>query len=79
MGIDNVSIVDILAVMMILEAVKRAIETSGKSRNRIAKETRIDPAVLWRVTHGQTCSLATLEKLCVYLGLELRPQRRKRG
>lgn len=62
---------------MILEAVKTAIKNSGKSRNRISQETGIDPTILWRVTHGRTCSLPTLDRLCVYLGLELRPKRRK--
>lgn len=62
---------------MILEAVKEAIENSGKSRNRISTETGIDPTILWRVTHGRTCSIRTLDKLCVYLELELRPKRRK--
>jgi ribosome-binding protein aMBF1 (putative translation factor) len=62
---------------MILEAISQAIEDSGKSRNRISQETGIDPTILWRVTHGRTCSLGTLDRLCVYLGLELRPQRRK--
>ena len=62
---------------MILETVKEAIEGSGKSRNRISTETGIDPTILWRVTHGRTCSLRTLDTLCVYLGLELRPRRRK--
>ena len=63
---------------MLLETVKHAIENSGKSRNQISIETGIDPAVLHRVTHGRTCSLKTFEALCAYLGLELRPTRRKR-
>jgi hypothetical protein len=63
--------------LMIIEAVNTAIKKSGKSRNRISRETGIDPTILWRVAHGQTCSLPTLDRLCVYLGLELRPKTRK--
>ncbi len=63
---------------MLLESVKKAIERSGKSRNQISVQTGIDPTILWRVTHGRTCSLQTFDKLCMYLGLQLRPRRRKK-
>jgi ribosome-binding protein aMBF1 (putative translation factor) len=68
--------VDIVGVML-LETVKRAIESNGKSRNQISRDTGIDPTILWRVTHGQGCSVETLDRLCVYLGLKLRQQKRK--
>ena len=64
--------------LVILETIKRAIERSGKTRNQISRETGIDAAVLWKLVHGRTCSIGTLDRLCKYLGLELRPRRRKR-
>ncbi len=62
---------------MILEAVNKAMEKSGKTRAQISRETGIDQAVLHRLVHGGTCSVPTLDCLCKYLGLELRPRRRK--
>ncbi len=61
---------------MIMENIRRAIEESGKSRYRIFKETGIDQAVLCKIMGGGTCSMETADKLCEYLGLELRPQPR---
>jgi DNA-binding Xre family transcriptional regulator len=62
---------------MILEAVNKAMAQSGKTRADIGRATGIDPAVLHRLVHGGTCSIPTLDRLCKYLGLELRPRRRK--
>lgn len=62
---------------MILKSITRAIENSGKTRNQISRETGIDAAVLCRIVNGGRCSLNTAEKLCGYLGLELRPRRTK--
>jgi|GEM_PF-1309437 len=68
---------------MILETISKAIERSGKSRNQISIDTGIDPAVLHKLVHGKTCSIATLDRLCKYFGLELRRKgkvtRGKRG
>ncbi len=63
---------------VILETIKKAIENTGKSRNQIGREAGIDPAILWKLVHGRTCSIQTLDKLCGYLRLELRPRKRKR-
>ena len=66
---------------MILENIAKAIEKSGKSRYQIAKETGIDQAVLCRITTGSgtgSCSTKTADVLCKYLGLELKPKK-KRG
>jgi len=65
---------DILLVEMILEAITRAIEKSGKSRYQISRETGIDQAVLCRVVNGGSCGTKTVDKLCEYLGLELKPR-----
>jgi transcriptional regulator with XRE-family HTH domain len=62
---------------MIVEALKRAIEKTGKSRNQISKETGIDPAVLHKLVHGGTASVETLDKLCSYFGLTLQPRKGK--
>jgi transcriptional regulator with XRE-family HTH domain len=62
---------------MIVETLKRAIERSGKSRNQIAKDTDIDPAVLHKLVHGGTASVETLDKLCAYFGLTLKAKKGK--
>lgn len=58
---------------MIIEEVAKAIEQSDKTRYRIAVDCGIDHAVIHRIVHGGSCSVETLDKLCEYLGLELRP------
>ena len=70
--------------VMILEAIAKAIEKSGKSRYQIAKETGIDQAVLCRIAIGSgtgSCSTKTADILCEYLGLELvqKKSKKKRG
>lgn len=62
---------------MIMKTIRQAIEESGKSRYRIHKDTGVDQAVLCKVAAGGTCSMETADRLCEYLGLELRPRRRK--
>jgi transcriptional regulator with XRE-family HTH domain len=63
--------------VMIVETLRQAIETSGKTRAQIGRETGVDVAVLWKLVHGGTASIETLDILCRYFGLELRPKRRK--
>ena len=62
---------------MILKSITNAIAKSGKSRYQIHRDTGIDQTVLFRIVHGQGCSIETADKLCEYLGLELRPRRVK--
>jgi hypothetical protein len=57
-----------------METIRQAIERSGKSRYRIHMDTGADQAVLCKIMAGGTCSMATADKLCKYLGLELRPR-----
>lgn len=67
---------------MILENIAKAIEKSGKSRYRIAKETGVDQAVLCRIVTGSgtgSCSTETADILCKYLGLELVAKKAKKG
>ena len=66
---------------MILENIAKAIEKSGKSRYQIAKETGVDEAVLCRIVTGSgtgSCNIETADILCKYLGLELKPKKKKR-
>lgn len=61
-------------------AIANAIEQSGKSRYQISKDTGIDQAVLCRITTGSgtgSCSTKTADILCKYLGLELKPKKKK--
>jgi len=62
---------------MILENISKAIEKSGKTRYRISKETGIDQAVLCRIVSGGSCSTKTADILCKYLGLELKPKKKR--
>ena len=62
---------------MIMESVAKAIKESDKSRYRIAKDTGIDNTVLFRIVNGGSCNVQTLEVLCEYLGLELKPKKKK--
>jgi hypothetical protein len=62
---------------MIMEIIRQAIEESGKTRYRIHKDTGVDQAVLCKIAGGGTCSMETADRLCEYLGLELKPRRRK--
>lgn len=61
-----------IACMIIKEIVK-AIERSEKTRYRIAVDCGIDHTVIHRLVHGGSCSIETADRLCEYLGLELRP------
>ena len=65
---------------MILENIAKAIKDSGKSRYQISKDTGIDNAVLCRIATGSgtgSCSTKTADILCKYLGLELKPKKKK--
>jgi hypothetical protein len=61
------------------DAIREAIEKSGKTRYRIAQETGIDESLLSKVVKGcGGLSFASLAALLEYLDLEivLRPRRR---
>ncbi|HSW01332.1 MAG TPA: helix-turn-helix transcriptional regulator [Sedimentisphaerales bacterium] len=63
--------------MGIVKDIGQAIKTCGKTRYQISKETGIDQATLCRIVNGGRCGMKTADKLCEYLGLELRPRRAK--
>ena len=62
---------------MIVTSIGQAIEKCGQSRYQISKKTGIDQAILCRIVNGGSCGMKTADKLCEYLGLELRPRRAK--
>ena len=67
--------------MEILEAIRDAIETSGKSRYQLARESGVAESVLSRLVSGERgLSVGTVQRLADALGLEIviRPQRRRR-
>lgn len=65
--------------MGIVKSIGRAIQKCGKSRYQISNETGIDQATLCRIVNAGSCGMKTADKLCEYLGLELRPRRRTKG
>jgi transcriptional regulator with XRE-family HTH domain len=53
---------------------RQAIRDSGKTLYRVAKDSGVPYATLHRFMHGKTeVSMASLDKLCAYLGLTLTP------
>ena len=65
----------------VLDTIKRAIESSGQTRYRIAEGTGLSQAQLSRLMSGERgLSVESIEKLADYLGLEIviRPKRRRR-
>lgn len=62
----------------ILEQLAKAIEDSDVTRYRISKDTGINQSVLLRIVKGiGGCNMETLDRLCEYLGLELKPVNRR--
>jgi len=58
---------------------RTALERCGESRYRVAQNTGIPESTLSRFAAGATLHGENLDRLCRYLGLELRPVRRKDG
>jgi DNA-binding phage protein len=57
----------------ISDQLREAIRTSGQSLYKVAKESKIPSAILYRFMSGQRApSMGTVDRLCKYLGLELR-------
>ena len=56
----------------LLDKIRQAVETSGKTRYRIAKESGISAAQLSRLVNGQSgMTVETIERLAGYLGLRI--------
>ncbi len=64
--------------MSVSEQLKAAIEKAvkkGQSRYKIAQESRVDYTVLVKfLDHGTDIKVRTLDRLCDYLGWELKPK-----
>ena len=66
----------------VLDDIRTAIDRSEFSRYRISKATRIDQGQLSKLMGGEAgLSIASLERLAEFLGLEIviRPNRRQKG
>jgi len=59
-----------------MENIIKAMEKSGKTRYQIWQDTGISQTILHRIVKGGTASIETLDILCKYLGLELKPVKR---
>jgi hypothetical protein len=57
--------------MSILKIIKQEIEKSGKSRNQIAINAGVEPAILCRLMQGGSIKVETAEKLLLYFGYSL--------
>ena len=64
-------------LIMIMELIRKQIETCGKSRYRISKETGIDKAALCRIMQGGSCKAETADILLEYFGLTI--AKKKKG
>jgi len=53
------------------DQIRRALETSGKSRYAIAKTTGVDQAALSRFVHGGGLSMESLDLVAEHLGLKI--------
>ncbi len=64
--------------MSVSDQLKAAIEKAekkGQTRYKIAQESRVDYTVLVRfLDKGTGLKLGTVDRLCDYLGLELKPK-----
>ena len=57
---------------MIIEEIRKRIKTSGKSLNKIGRDTGIDKAALSRIMNGGSCKVETADILFKYFGYEIR-------
>jgi transcriptional regulator with XRE-family HTH domain len=56
----------------LLDAIREAVEASGKTRYRIAKESGVSAGQLSRLVHGERgMTVDTIERLADYLGLQI--------
>jgi DNA-binding Xre family transcriptional regulator len=67
--------------MTISNQLKGALNGSGMTVYRLSRESGVDKAVLYRFLSGErrTLTLATVDRLCKCLGLELKSGRRGQG
>lgn len=56
----------------LLDEIRRAVETSGKTRYRIAKESGVSAGQLSRLVNGERgMTVETIERLADHLGLKI--------
>ena len=80
--LDSKAIGRMLTMVPLLKDIRRAVEASGKTRYRIAKDSGIAESQLSRLKSGeQGLSIESLEQLAACLGLEItiRPKQRRKG
>jgi len=59
--------------MAIIEELRAALDSSDQSYREISRAIGVDHALLLRFSEGtKSLSLATAEKLAIYLGLQLK-------
>jgi transcriptional regulator with XRE-family HTH domain len=64
----------------LVDAIRSAVEASGQSRYRIAKESGVSAGQLSRlVNRERSLSVETVERLAEYLGLRIVLEPAKRG
>lgn len=63
---------------MIVETIRKHIETCGKSRYRVSVDTGVDEATLCRIVGGKACSTETADVLLKYFGLTISNVKRRR-
>ena len=56
---------------MIIKEIRKQIKTSGKSLNKIDKDTSINKAALSRIMNGGSCKVETADILFKYFELEV--------
>jgi len=69
----------VILLCMIIEQIRKQIETCGKSRYRISKETGIDKAALCRIMQGGSCKVETADILLKYFGLTIAKKSKKKA
>ena len=60
-----------MCMYMIIETIRRHIETCGKTRYRICQESGVSEAQLCRIMQGKTCTIETADTLFKYFGLTI--------
>jgi DNA transposition AAA+ family ATPase len=63
---------------MIIEKIRKHIETCGKTRYRIWQESGVSEAQLCRIMKGKTCTVETADILLRYFGLIIADKKRNR-
>ena len=65
-----------MVALMIIETIRKHIESCGKTRYRIAQETGVAEAQLCRIMQGKTCTVETADVLLKYFGLTIAKAKR---